>query len=123
MTPQRRWWPAFLKFLMSALVGGGIALMLALFLDSVLKFAGVRAALVEQIDNLVAPLLCVAVAGVGVGYAMMELAEQRARWRVANGCCGHCGYKLRGIRELEFKCPECGQPFKSIHRPDERTQV
>src|SRR4051794_175924 len=116
MTPRWRWFPTFMKFMMSATLAAVTALFLFVVVDRSMMYLGVRDPLVERVEDFLEPLLCVAVAAVGVGCAAMEVLDQRARWRLANGCCVHCGYKLKGIREIAPNCPECGRPFKTIHR-------
>jgi hypothetical protein len=118
MTPRRRWLPAIMGSLLALATAAVTAAFILASLNMSLQNLGVRDSYVEAVNVILGPMLCIGVAGVGIACVMLQLRDQRDEWRAVNARCPHCGYYLRGILDKSPTCPECGRPFKSIHRPD-----
>ena len=113
MTPRYRW----NRILFS--IGNGIFCGLAI--DLVLGGIGLLLSLIPGLPdppNWAQAVLACGCVGIPIVFpivlAYAEARDQLEEYRAAINQCRHCGYSLRGIRQVSNRCPECGELFKKL---------
>src|SRR5882757_4269963 len=109
MTPERNWFPIFIRFAAGAFIGFLLCALLA-----TVAAVTVPGPVVAEFGAMILFGMLAIIAGFGLLLAGIEMSAQGERYRSATGRCEHCGYTLRGVRTTSEQCPECGEPFRDI---------